>query len=146
MPGLPPCGRDHGQSCAAFTWETQKVFNHSVRDKDTASCLLSLPQGPCGVMELTNKIWTLTVERRWNEEALHCILQNSLNDNVKDILVSQGGASDFNQLIFLAIQPSTTICLSAIGRGPLGQRCLSLSLQQLPVVSFQVIPRTNGKP
>lgn len=82
----------------------RKVFDHPVRDKDAAKHLLPLRQGSRSVAEFTIEFRTFAAESGWNDEALQGAFQNSLNDHIKDELVSREEPPDLDQLIALAIR------------------------------------------
>ncbi len=101
-------------SYGAFTQEMCKVFDHPVRGKDAAQRLLSLRQGSCSVAEFAVEFRTLAdwpdSESGWNDVALQGVFQNSLNDNIKDELVSRKEPDNLDELVSLTIQVDNQLC------------------------------------
>ncbi len=84
---------------SAFTQEMCKAFDHPVRGKDAARRLLSLHQVFRSVAELAIELG-LWLRRAGGMMRPSKAFQNSLNNNIKDELVSLKEPEDLDELIF----------------------------------------------
>lgn len=91
-------------SYTAFTAEMKRVFDDPVHGKDASKRLLSLRQGMCSVAEYSTEFHTLSAESGWKSEALQAAFCNSLNDTLKDELISYPEPSYLEGFVALAIQ------------------------------------------
>jgi len=87
-----------------FVLEMRKIFDHPVRGRDAAKRLQLLRQGSRSVAEMAIEFRTLAIRSGWNDEALQSSFQQSINDAIKDELVSRDEPANLEGLIALAIR------------------------------------------